>query len=1472
MDSDLISIISQKKNAIKTFSVKGTELNSSKSIKINGDMTCNTVFCDNIEINPTGKKTEIKDAIITESSLDSTPIGLTEPSTAYVTQLNVLSTINGNESQGINIDGDINISNTDEKLRNIISINPLKISSTQDVTLLSTKKITIQSDENMCDIKSSTQIDLSSIFLNINTNYIDSRGFISIQNTLDSNSINSGSLITKGGMGVTKNITIGGDINVLGNLNLLNNNTFSDMKSSLSVTENISTSGFLLVKNTTNSFNTTSGSCIINGGIGIAKNTNIGGNINVGGNSIIQGTFDSHNIQSGSLVLSGGIGITKNTNIGGNINVGGNSIIQGTYQSHNIQSGSLVLGGGIGIAKNTNIGGNINVGGNSIIQSTQQSNNIQSGSLVLGGGIGIAKNTNIGGDINIGGNSIIQGTQQSHNVQSGSLVLSGGIGIARNTNIGGNININGDSIVDGNTNIGKNTTIIGHLDIGKEVYINDTTQSINSNTGALQIHGGLGIKKNINVDGSVVLTNPNEKLHVNGETILKNSLNITGDIILTGQILNEGGGAPTTVTSSQFNDLIIYDDLLIDGTDESFDTDSGCIVANGGVGIKKSLYVGKDFNILGNATFHNNVNCVKTLYADNIHVKYNITSTEGNISGSGGTGGKIGVPDIPFDSLVGNINLSNNLSISNGFQKIDQWLNTHLIDTPPILTNTLNNPIMGGEYIEFDWNLPTQIFVGFLNKKLPIISSIYLDYKLSSQTNWDTFSTINLNSSNITKIRIYPISHTQNLISISNSNVHLYNFTKETLYDFRVYAKNENSIRPNKYLYFNSLKTITSNTPPPPQNISITKNSNNPSKSIDISWDHSISENLPIYKYNINWNSIESIKYPNYIQHNSNLITTSLSIFNNANNFITGQNLYPGHKYNVNIQSKNILNDTYGPFSYDNTDIITTDYPIAPNYTNSYNLHILNKNNYLFNINQGYSLDGNTIIENIFNYNTIDNSFKTSPLENLRINENISTTDENTTKLITILNNNSTSIYSNLNLDGFSHSITSTSFTDKANIIINNENDYYSDDFNKGFYKKGDFHIEFYNPQNYFKPSINPYTLQIFQNLPYSNINYNTNLFKLHIEQLNTFATISNINISSLSDYQTETISGVPTFLSGNINFDFISHNITNTFLRSDKKHFNIFSTNSLNQTFSSNLNITSDSIKNSASMFYKNLNDTKHNTNGKIILPNTPDILFKNISLNINTSQSTNNLHLNIIPYNLHGESSIYKTSTPIQLNIDLKSNETKNNINNPSGQYGLYVTSGNTTYPSTPGVDFGNTFNHSVNISNTIDLQLTNGYFSTPYNINAFQNYSNYFYNTVLTYYNYSSITPSSDKRYITFKYSNLLNDTNKITIELIEFNSTEILSSDFTLHLKIHNSSNSQFNTSWLNANKSINNMGINNNTKNIDDTGCLNLYYPSTNKKKYCYLPNGSTGDLYVRLGFQTNKDLLIKYIKVISGFI
>ena len=112
-------------------------------------------------------------------------------------------------------------------------------------------------------------------------------------------------------------------------------------------------------------------------------------------------------------------------------------------------------------------------------------------------------------------------------------------------------------------------------------------------------------------------------------------------------------------------------------------------------------------------------------------------------------------------------------------------------------------------------------------------------------------------------------------------------------------------------MYFNSLKTITSELLEPPSNINISYNTIN-NNSLDLSWTHSTSPNLPVYEYNINYNSLDSIKYPSYIEHNSNIIIQSSSIFNNANNFATIHNLNFGHTYNINIQARNILNDTFG--------------------------------------------------------------------------------------------------------------------------------------------------------------------------------------------------------------------------------------------------------------------------------------------------------------------------------------------------------------------------------------------------------------------------------------------------------------------------------------------------------------------------------------------------------------------------------
>ena len=141
-------------------------------------------------------------------------------------------------------------------------------------------------------------------------------------------------------------------------------------------------------------------------------------------------------------------------------------------------------------------------------------------------------------------------------------------------------------------------------------------------------------------------------------------------------------------------------------------------------------------------------------------------------------------------------------------------------------------------------------------------------------------------------------------------------------------------------------------------------------------------------------------------------------------------------------------------------------------------------------------------------------------------------------------------------------------------------------------------------------------------------------------------------------------------------------------------------------------------------------------------------------------------------------------------------------------------------------------------------------------------------------LNYPNYEHSLINDSFRYITFRYLNILNDSNKITIEFIDTNINEILTSKYELLIKINDYNTSEFTTAWLDANKVIDIIGLNNHTKNINGTGCLSMFsnYVSTPQKKYCYLPNGSTGRLLVKLGFKNNEDFLIKYIKVTNGFI
>ena len=1355
MEPSLISLITQKKNVIKSTSIKGSEYVINKSIKTDNDLTCDTLRCNNIDIDPT-QPTIITNAEINKSKINSTTIGLSKHTKGKFTDIVIEALTENKRVESFKLNGDILIEealNIDNE-RQIFSKNPFKIKSSRNLLLESSTYLNLLSYN---DIKFSTSntIECLSNKININTSNFDINSKLLIINDTNVTSKTEASVVLQGGMAIQK------DLHVYGNTNLLYTGDTA---------------------------------------------------LNVYGKS----TFHTD------------LSVMNNLTVGNSTQIGKDIRIEGTLYT---QGGSSFT--------------DLSITGILSIENSTNSTHPSIGSVKTLGGLGVQR------DVCINGITTLYNENESINNSTGSLIARGGVYIEKNLNVNSNVNIS-------NTNNMLN------------VYSKSSFRNLLDIHNTLNVYGDSHFNANLNVLNNITISNA---AIMKKDTLIERNLQTNGH--------------------SSFNTMDINGIVNLQNSQESTNINNGSLITTGGIGISKNLSVGgriinyniaeDSVNLSGGIYIKKNVNCNETIIANNANISYNLISNNiftNNLNIANQLIAKISQPTSPnqYDILTGKVGLTNNLYISDAFYKIDNWINSILIDTPPaptyINSNILNSYNVTSYSINLEWINPEQITVGFLNIKLPNIVSICVDYKLSSQPDSE-YITINMNSVNITKIILYAFNNT----NYSSSNIyHLFNIQHNIDYDFRVYCINNNTTyRPIKYLSFNQIKTTNIGVPSIPTNISFTPNINNPSQSVDILWDHSTDlDNLnneatyPIIdKYNINYSSIISIRYPNLIQSNLFVETnTTNSIINNANNYVVLTNLFPGHQYNIKIKTKNLVNSNY---SNDSSINFTTDYPDSPNFIDNNNLFIENNSNYHFNSVSGYSLDGNIFIPHLFNYNLLNNDFKTNIINDIRINENISTTDLNTS----IIHSNINNINYNLNLNGFSYTNSSTNYQNNLNIIISNERDFYTG-VNSGFYKTSNINLSFNNPKSFILPSTNNYELKIQQNLPYSQNITNTKSYQFYVDELNTFTSISNINIPSLeTNYTKSYISGVPTFISGNLNINFISHNLTNNFLRQDKKLFDIFLTDTLNNIYSPNLNITHNTITNSDHYYY-NLDKTKHNNTGKVLLSNTSSILFNDFSITLPNSNIgyTENLNIGLYGYNLHGKTTLIKKH--INIRVDYNSFNVIYNLSNSNLSLGQHVHSGVGQYPIGPNInninEYGKLYNHNENILNTSELQLVNGYFSTPYNNNTFLNYSNYYYNHILQYPNYLGQI-STNYRYVTFKYTNLINDTNKITLEFINSNFTNIIENNVQIYIKIHNITNSYFNTGWLNANKSINLIGLNDINKNVNGTSCLSLYnYQSTNKKKYCYLPNGSTGDLYIRVGIKSNCDLLFSYIKVLTGFI
>jgi len=472
---------------------------------------------------------------------------------------------------------------------------------------------------------------------------------ITFANPLDSNTSTQGSVVVTGGMGVGRNLIVGGSAAVYGNLQVFGTQTYIDSTVSY-VTDPIiemgggpsatpilvndgfdrglvwhysttATSNLAYTNNAFFGMDNATKTLIFKTNVlpGAPYLPNTNGFDSLGnygaakfGNLSLSNFVQSANTLTGTLVVAGGIGAGGNLNISGDITAGPNVGLSGSFPTITITD--TVTGIGPALTHPAFVLNFQDDGFNSrfkllttgsvtsflidniprlqittattYIYSTAKAFSTTTGALQVTGGAGIQ------GDLyaqTMYSNGSLVLTQANIGAQ-GVTALYAGTDTAVNTNTGV-VTIWNTSTLASITSRGNTTT--------SNVFFGANIESTASNTGSVVVVGGLGVSGNIYAgavydNNSRVITLETAVLHVVKRLEAGPDISVNTSY---GIVVISGTGTFQTVTERGSSTNIA---ISITNTASSTASFSGALVVDGGVGIKKSLNVGKQLTVGNN--------------------------------------------------------------------------------------------------------------------------------------------------------------------------------------------------------------------------------------------------------------------------------------------------------------------------------------------------------------------------------------------------------------------------------------------------------------------------------------------------------------------------------------------------------------------------------------------------------------------------------------------------------------------------------------------------------------------------------------------------------------------------------------------------------------------------------------------------------------------------------------------------------
>jgi hypothetical protein len=392
----------------------------------------------------------------------------------------------------------------------------------------------------------------------------------------------------------------------------------------------INSSSELVFTNTLDASSATTGSVIIRGGVGIARSLRIENSLHVMGGSSFLG--DSVTVSTPTedfhVATKSYVNANSNNVIAGEGLIKTDSTLSVTAEQPTVTSVGTLLG--------------MTSSGATVITNTTDSNSTSTGALRVTGGVGIQGTLSLGGNLNVSGTATLASTTvpaptSMNHVTTKAYVdsatyLTAGTGLSRS---GSTFSVN---------TVQSQITLVGTLaalNVSGVGNITNATQSSSDTTGALRISGGVGIQKNLNVEGSIFASNlgvfvsndvitwdqienkPNFDLKALAH---KDVVNWTTDFLNRPDISqprNAGTGLSLNVASNTLSINSIQSQMTSLGTLTGFTSSGSVVITNtgtattsttgaltvaGGVGVQNTVSVGSNLNVSGTTSLTGSVN------------------------------------------------------------------------------------------------------------------------------------------------------------------------------------------------------------------------------------------------------------------------------------------------------------------------------------------------------------------------------------------------------------------------------------------------------------------------------------------------------------------------------------------------------------------------------------------------------------------------------------------------------------------------------------------------------------------------------------------------------------------------------------------------------------------------------------------------------------------------------------------------